>query len=163
MRARIAERRRAFKRGKGQHKSNFTNGRIICEYVVLMLKKFLPLLPVLVLAGCTTMHGTFTRLTPTQEPRNTDSLYPVEAAFDSEQQTLRWDSIKAYILVEGQAIPMRPVPMVRNRWEGLIPLPPGATSVTYKFKFDYLYNTIGSQPKANSVTSKPYILKVVEQ
>lgn len=126
-----------------------------------MLKRFLPLVPVLLLAGCAT--ATFTRLTPAQEPRNADNLYPVEAAFDTQQQSLRWDSIKAYILVNGQAVPMRPVPMVKDRWEGLIPMPPGANSVSYRFKFDYFYNRIGSAPKPTSVFSKVYTLKVADQ
>ena len=126
-----------------------------------MLKKFLPLLPVLLLAGCAT--PTFTRLTPNQQPRNPDNLYAVETAFDSQQQSLRWDSIKAYVLVNGQALPMRQVPLVKNRWEGLVPLPPGANMVNYRFKFDYFYNVFGSQPKPNSVSSKIYTLKVVEQ
>ena len=126
-----------------------------------MLKKFLPLLPVLLLAGCAT--ATFTRLTPVQQPRNPDNLYPVETAFDSQEQALRWDSIQAYVVVNGQPQPMRPVPLVKNRWEGLVPLPPGANSVNYRFKFDYLYNNFGSAPKANSVSSKIYTLKVVDQ
>jgi hypothetical protein len=127
-----------------------------------MLKKFLPLLPVLLLAGCTTT-GTFTRLTPSQEPRNTDNLYPVEAAFDSPQQSLRWDSIHAYALANGQAYPLRRVSLVKNRWEGVIPLPPGAATVTYRFKFDYLYNSFGKAPQPNSVMSRVYTLKVVDQ
>jgi hypothetical protein len=126
-----------------------------------MLKKFLPLLSVLMLAGCTTPM--FTRLTPAQQPRNPDNLYPVEAAFDSQQQALRWDSIQAYVLVNGQSLPMRPVPLVKNRWEGLVPLPAGANAITYRFKFDYLYNNFGSAPKPNSVMSKLYTLKVVDQ
>jgi hypothetical protein len=126
-----------------------------------MLKKFLPLLPVLLLAGCAT--GAFTRLTPNVQPRNADNLYPVETAFDSQQQSLRWDSIKAYVVVNGQPSPMRKVPLVKNRWEGLVPLPPGANSVSYRFKFDYLYNNFGTVPQPNSVTSKVYTLKVVDQ
>ena len=126
-----------------------------------MLKRFLPLLPVLVLAGCTT--PTFTRLTPAQQLRNADNLYPVEAAFDSRQQSLRWESVKAYILVNGQAVPMRPVSLVKNRWEGVVPVPAGATEVAYRFKFDYLFNHFGSPPQPNSVTSKIYTLKIVNQ
>jgi hypothetical protein len=127
-----------------------------------MFKKLLPLLPVLWLVGCTT-PATFSRLTPGQQARNPDNQYPVEASFDSAQQSMRWDSIKAYVLVDGQALPMTPVPLVKNRWEGFVPLPPGASSVNYRFKFDYLYNSIGSGPKPNSVTSKIYTLKVVDQ
>jgi len=146
---------------KIQLKSNFTRRRDFCQDAVLMLKKFLPLLPVLLFAGCAT--ATFTRLTPAQQPRNPDNLYPVEAAFDSQEQALRWDSIKAYVMVNGQSLPMRRVPLMKDRWEGLVPLPAGASMVSYRFKFDYLYNNFGSAPKPNSVTSKVYTLKVVEQ
>jgi len=127
---------------------------------MLMLKKFLPLLPVLLLAGCAT--ATFTRLTPGEQPRNADNLYPVEVIFDSTQQSLRWDSIQPSVLVNGQPLPLRPVPMVKNRWEGLVPVPPGVNAVNYRFKFDYLYNNFGSAPKPNSVASKIYTLKVTD-
>jgi hypothetical protein len=127
-----------------------------------MLKKFLPLLPVLLLAGCAT--ATFTRLTPGTQPRNANNLYPVEVAFDSQQQSLRWDSIQPFVQVNnGQPVPLRPVPLVKNRWEGLVPVPPGTSAVNYRFKFDFLYNNIGSAPKPNSVASKIYTLKVVDQ
>jgi len=125
-----------------------------------MLKRFLLLLPVLLLAGCAT--ATFTRLTPNVQPRNANNLYPVEAAFESQQQSLRWDSIQAYVLVNGQPLPLRPVPLVRNRWEGLVPVPPGVNAVNYRFKFDYLYNNFGTAPKPNSVSSKVFTLKIVD-
>jgi hypothetical protein len=126
-----------------------------------MLKKFLPLLSVLVLAGCAT--PTFTRLTPGQQLRNPDNLYPVETAFDSQQQSLRWDSIQAFVVVNGQPLPMRQVPMMKDRWEGLIPLPAGANSINYRFKFDFFYNKFASTPQPNSLISKIYTLKVVDQ
>jgi len=128
-----------------------------------MLKKFLPLLPVLLLAGCTT--ATITRLTPAAQPRNANNLYPVEVAFDSNQQSLRPETIQPFVLVAGQSqpLPLRPVPMVKDRWEGLVPVPPGVGAVSYRFKFDYLYNNFGTPPKPNSVTSKVYTLKVLDQ
>ena len=88
---------------------------------MIMLKRILPLLPVLLLAGCTT--ATFTRLTPNSQPRNANNLYPVEVTFDSTQQSLREDSIQPYVLVNGQPLPLRPVPLVKNRWEGVVPVP----------------------------------------
>jgi hypothetical protein len=125
-----------------------------------MLKKFLMLLPVVLLAGCTT--GEFTRLTPNQQPRNANNLYPVETSFDSQQESLRWDSIKAYVIVNGQPYPLRPVPLVKNRWEGVVPVPPTANTATYRFKFDYLYNSFGSAPKPNSEASQLYTLRIAD-
>ena len=122
-------------------------------------KKFLPLLPVLLLTGCAT---SFTRVTPLQQPRNANNLYPVEVIFDSTQQSLRWDSIKPFVLANGELYPLRPVPVVNNRWEGFVPVPPTASSVTYRFKFDYLYNNIGTEPKPSSAVSPQYNLKIVE-
>jgi hypothetical protein len=145
-----------FKRGNQLYKT-----MIFRHVSVMNLKNFLPLLPVLLLVGCSTT-ATFTRMTPTQQPRNADNLYPVEVAFDSSEQALRWDSLRPFVLVQGQAFPLRQVPLVKNRWEGLVPVPPGANTVSYRFKFDYLYNTFGSNPKPNSVSSKVYTLKVVD-
>jgi hypothetical protein len=126
----------------------------------MICKKFLQLLPLLLLTGCA---GTFTRLTPNQQPRNANNLYPVETVFNSSQQSLRWDSVQAYVLVNGTLYPMRPVPIVQNRWEGLVPVPAGANDVSYRFKFDYEYNSFGTPPKPNSIFSPLYELKVVDQ
>ncbi len=125
-----------------------------------MWKKFLTMLPVLLLAGCST---TFTRLTPLQQPRNANNLYPVEVQFNSTQQALRWDSIKPYVLVNGSLYPLRQVPMLTNRWEGYVNVPQGANEINFRFKFDYLYNNIGSEPQPNSAWSPQYTLKVIEQ
>jgi hypothetical protein len=126
----------------------------------MILKKFLPLLPVLLLAGCAS--GTFTRVSSTEQPRNANNLYPVEVIFNSQQQSLRWDSIKPFVVANGQSYPLRPVPMVNNRWEGLLPVAPTDNTTKFRFKFDYLYNSFG-QPKPNSEASPSYTLKVVDQ
>lgn len=125
------------------------------------LKKLLPLLPVLLVAGCTST-ASFTHMTPSHQPRNTDNLYPVEVAFSSQQQSIRWDSLQPHVLVQGESYPLRPVPVVKNRWEGLIPVPPTANSVTYRFKFDYLYNAFGKDPQPDSSWSPTYSLKVMD-
>ena len=126
----------------------------------MIWKKFLPFLPVLLLAGCTT---TFTQVTPLQQPRNPNNLYPVEVIFNSGQQAMRWDSLKPFVLVNGDLYPLRPVPMVTNRWDGLVPVPPTANSANYRFKFEYLLNTIGSEPQPGSAVSPSYNLKIVDQ
>jgi hypothetical protein len=124
----------------------------------MILKKFLPLLPLLLLAGCT---STFTRVTPLEQSRNANNLYPVEVIFNSNQQALRWESVKPFVLVNGDLYPLRPVPVVPNRWEGFVPVPPTSDGVTYRFKFDYLYNNVGTDPKPGSAFSPLYNLKIV--
>jgi len=126
----------------------------------MIWKKFLPLLPVLLLTGCA---ATFTRLTPLEQPRNANNLYTVEVIFNSSQQSMRWESLQPYVLAGGQLYQLRQVPMITNRWEGFIPVPPSANGVTYRFKFDYLYNNWGTPPKPNSAFSPSYNLKVVDQ
>lgn len=126
----------------------------------MKLRKLLLFLPVLLLAGCAS--GTFTRLTPNEQPRNANNLYPVETMFNSQQQSLRWDSIHAYVLVDGQPYTMRQVPMLPNRFEGLVPVPPTENTVRYRFKFDYLYNAFGTAPRPNSEFSKLYTLRILD-
>jgi hypothetical protein len=125
-----------------------------------MWKKILPVLSVLLLTGCAAQ---FTRLTPMQQPRNPNNLYQVEVAFNSHQQSLRWESIQPYVLVNGEPYPLRPVSLVQRRWEGYVPVPPGVNSVNYRFKFDYKYNAVGSAPKSNSAFSPIYKLTIVDQ
>lgn len=126
-----------------------------------MWKKFLPLLPVCLLTGCA-INGTFTRLTPSLTTRTTNNLYSVEVAFDSQQQSIRWDSVQAFALVNGQLLPLQPEKDVYHRWEGYIPVPATENSVKYRFKFDYLYNHFNTAPQPDSALSPVYTLKVVD-
>ena len=123
-----------------------------------MYKKFLLLTLPLLLAGCA---STFTNLTPTRQVRNADNLYPVEVQLNTRQQTLRWHTIKPYVLVGNEAVPMRPTPLMKNRWEGLVPAPAGAKRVEYRYKFDYEYNAFGPA-KTDSALSPKYELNILE-
>jgi hypothetical protein len=125
-----------------------------------MSKKSLSLLSLsLLLAGCATQ---LTNLTPQQQVRNADNLYPVEVAFDSRQQTIRWQSIQPKIVVGTQFYDMHPTPLMTNRWEGAIPVPPGTSVVHYRYKFDFRYNRMG-QPGNDSAVSPEYTLQILEQ
>lgn len=123
-----------------------------------MFKKALLLTLPLLLAGCA---GTFTNLTPTRQPRSTDNLYPVEVQFNSRQQTLRWHTIKPYVLVNGELLPMRQTVLMKNRWEGLVPVPAGANKVTYRYKFEYESTKFGGFENDSALSPK-YELKVLE-
>ncbi len=120
----------------------------------LLLVVFIPLL----FAGC---NATFTNLTPQMRARNADNLYQVEVALASRQQTLLWSTIKPQIIVGSDSYPMRPTLLMTNRWEGLVPVPPGTNIIHYHYKFDFLYNAMGS-PKPDSASSPEYTLRIVE-
>ena len=125
-----------------------------------MLKKSLTLLSLsLLLAGCATQ---LTNLTPQQQVRNANNLYPVEVAFDSRQQTIRWQSIQPKIVVGTDFYEMRPTPFMTNRWEGLIPVPKGTSLVHYRYKFDFRYNRMGD-PGNDSALSPSYALRILDQ
>lgn len=123
------------------------------------MKKLLPvlLLPVL-LVGC---KATFTNLTPQLQPRTPNNLYPVEVALSTRQQTLRWNSIRPQIVVGTEAYRMHPTPLMTNRWEGVVPVPPGKDNIQYRYKFDYDYNSLG-KPKSGTLYSPEYSLRVQE-
>jgi hypothetical protein len=126
-----------------------------------MLKRSSPFLslPLLVLAGCTSV---FTNLTPQTQVRNTNNLYTVECAMASRQQSLRWDTIKPQILVGTEVYTMRPTRLMTNRWEGLIPVSPGTNLTHYRYKFDFQYNAMGGA-RADSALSPEYSLRVLDK
>jgi hypothetical protein len=125
-----------------------------------MFKKSLPVLCLsLLLAGCATQ---ITNLTPVHQARNANNLYPVEAAFNTRQETVRWPSIHPQIVVGAEVYDMRPTPIMTNRWEGLIPVPPGTRAVRYHYKFDFQYNKMG-KPGADTALSREYTLHILEQ
>ena len=124
-----------------------------------MLKRFLPILfAPLLITGCA---STFTNLTPLHQTRNANNLYPVEVAMSSRQATLRWDSIHPQIMVGTDFYPMRPTTLMTNRWEGLVPVPPGSNEIHYRYKFDFDYNVMGGT-KQDSALSPEYTLNISE-
>jgi len=125
-----------------------------------MFKKSLPVLSLsLLLAGCASQ---LTNLTPQQQTRNANNLYPVEVAFNSSQQTVRWQTIKPKIVVGNEFYEMRATPLMTNRWEGLIPVPPGTSIVHYRYKLDFEYNRMG-KPGSDTAISSAYTLRIVNQ
>jgi hypothetical protein len=108
--------------------------------------------------GCST---TITNLTPRQAPRNAKNLYPFEVSLDTTQQSVKDDTVKAYVLVGSDSFPMQRTPLLSNRWETLVPAPAGSNFIYYRYKFDYLYRGIPS-PKPGSLLSPPYKLELLD-
>jgi len=113
----------------------------------------------LVLAGCST---TVTNLTPSRQERVASGLYPFEVVFDSNQQSMRKETIKPSVIVGSESFPMKRAPMLKNRWETLVPVPAGKGVVNYRYKFDFDYNSV-PQRRSSSVLSSPYQLRIVDR
>ena len=124
-----------------------------------MPKKSLPLILLSVLlVGCATQ---LTNLTPEQRKRNPDNQYLVEVAFNSRQQTIRWQSIRPRVAVGPDFYDMRPTPLMTNRWEGYIPVPRGTSLVKYRYKLEFQYNRMG-KPGNDSALSSEYTLRITD-
>lgn len=111
------------------------------------------------LGGCTT---TITNLTPSQQPRNANNLYPFEVSFDTAQKSIKEDTINPSVIIGTSVYPMKAAPQVKNRWEALVPVPSGTNYVYYRYKFDYKFDRI-PQPGQSSRLSPTYQLEIVDK
>lgn len=123
------------------------------------LTQFLSLTAVVVLTGCT---GTLTNLAPEYQTRRADGLYPVAVAFETRQASLRWQSIKPYVVVGDKFYPMRQMPLMSNRWETLLEVPAGTSIVHYRYKLEWQYNAI-PVPQNDSQLTKPQTLRIIDK
>ncbi|MBI4663810.1 MAG: hypothetical protein HY735_33835 [Verrucomicrobia bacterium] len=123
------------------------------------MKRLLPLLLGLLLSGCST---TITNLTPSKQTRNSTGLYPFEVLFHSNQKTLRKETLQPCVVVDLEAYPMQPAPVLKDRWETLVPVPADKKFINYRFKFDYQYVSV-PQRRSGSILSAPYQLEIVDK
>ncbi len=129
------------------------------HYPMRNLTRFFSLLAAGVLTGCT---GTLTNLAPTYQIRRADNLYPVAVAFESRQQSLRWETIKPFVVVDNTLYPMRPMPLMTNRWETIIPVAPNLKAIHFRYKFDWQYNAIPNRHN-DTLVSAPQFLRIVDK
>ncbi len=113
-----------------------------------------------VLAGCAT--NTITNLTARQTVRDPSGLYRIEARWDSNQRSIRPDSLKPYVMVGVESYPMQRTPLTPNRWQVLVPVATNQTFLSYRFKFDYLYDSI-PVPQPDSRLSSSYELEIQDK
>jgi len=116
-------------------------------------------LAVVLLTGC---NATFTNLTPKQQVRSPDGLYTVEVALSTRRDTIRWDTMDPKIVVGSQSYPMRQTKLMKNRWEGLVPVAPGTNIVYYHYRFDFQYNDFGG-PKRDNMVSETFRLLILDE
>jgi hypothetical protein len=126
------------------------------------MKRFCPTLCLLALPLLITGCNTITNLTPRQHVRNANGLYAFEVKWDSRQQSLRPESLRPSVIIGTETYPMQPVPLVKNRWETLVPIAPDQKLVNYRFKFDWEYNAI-PKPRQDTKLSAPYQLQIIDK
>jgi len=142
-------------------KSNFTTLSAVCDAARIMRKvAWMTAVFALVLSGCATSR--ITNLTATRQPRNAAGVYPVEFAWDSNQQTLIAGSVKPYVVIGFDFYPMRPALSITDRWETVVPVPADKNVITYHFKVDYEYRAFG-KPQKSSKLSPSYRLDIVDK
>ena len=123
-----------------------------------MMKRFFALLLLpLLFVGCSSI----TNLTPSKYPRNTTGMYHVEAAWKTEQRSIRADSMKPIVMIGQNTYEMTKVPVVRDRWETVIPIPADKNAAHYRFRFDYKVNAFPVGHEDSSM-SPEYKLEVTE-
>ncbi len=123
-----------------------------------MKKLLVLLLAPVVLVGCSSVSN----LTPTKAYRNAAGWYPVEAKFATKRTAVLDETIKPAVVVGEKSYPLSRVPLVKDRWEGFVPVPPSQNSIHYHFRFDYSVNRI-PQAVPDSFTSSEFGLDVVEK
>lgn len=124
------------------------------------LKAWVPLTLLILGTGC--LSTRITNLTPRQVARPPDGLVSLEAHWDSTLRAIREDSFRPYVVVGGQTYPMQRTPLTSNRWEALVPVPPGQRFVNYYFKFDYEVQGLGKR-RPDSRLSAGYQLEILER
>lgn len=112
------------------------------------------------LCGCT--YTSISNLTPSRYPKNTDGLYLFQVEWDSNQQSLKRDTLKPYVVIGTESYPLQKTPMMKNRWEAMVPIPGDKPVVNYRYKFDYEYLGIPAR-RPNSKLSDPYQIQIQEK
>jgi hypothetical protein len=98
-------------------------------------------------------------LTPTTYPRSASGYYRVEAMWKSNQRVIEPDSFQPQVMVDLQNYPMKPVPLVQDRWEAFVPVPADKDYINYRYKFDFMQDGF-HKPQGNSLMSSVYQLHV---
>ena len=113
----------------------------------------------LLVTGCTTT--TITNLTPSQVRKAANNYYLFEVEFTSNQRAILPDTIKPQLILGTETFAMEPGPVLKDRWERLVPITNGLPFVYYQFKVDYDYNSI-PVPRQNSRLSPVFKLEIAQ-
>ena len=115
------------------------------------------LLSTIFLLGC--VYQRITNLTPGALPRNASGFYPVEIIWESNQSTVRHESVTPQVMIGTNSFTMKKTQLMTNRWEALVPVDPVVNELRYRIKVNWKYNAI-PVPAANSQLSEEFMLRI---
>ena len=128
----------------------------------MMKFKVLPCLLFCVMWSACSTSSTITNLTPSQVRRNPSGLYTFEVVFETNQRSLRHESIQPAVVIGSEFYRLESAPVLKNRWETLIQIPADQKFIYYQFKFDYDYYSM-PQSRSSSRLSPPYKLEILDK
>jgi hypothetical protein len=107
--------------------------------------------------GC--VYQKITNLTPGALPRNASGFYRVEIIWESNQPTVRHETVKPQVMIGTNSFVMENTPLMTNRWDAKVPVDSVANELRYRIKVNWQYNAI-PVPAANSQLSEEFLLRI---
>ncbi|MDP6904793.1 MAG: hypothetical protein QF406_10130 [Verrucomicrobiota bacterium] len=107
--------------------------------------------------GC--IYHELTNITPGALPRNDKGYYEVHVIWESNDTTVRPDTIQPVVLIGTNSFKMQKTPLMKNRWQTPVPINAVANELRYRIKVNWKYNAIPS-PAANSQLSEEFLLRI---
>lgn len=86
-------------------------------------------------------------------------VYHFEVQWDTSRRGANNPNVKGYVMIEETLFPLTRIPGTPDRWEGDVPVPPGKSVISYRYKFEYTYPTF-TQPASQSDLSQAYLLEL---
>ena len=107
-------------------------------------------------AGCA---PSYVNLTPRTVPPAPENVHLFEVQWSSPRTGANNPDVRAYVTIGTNFFPMARIPNTSDRWEAKVPLPPDATSVPYRYRFDYTYPGTPQRVSASD-RSQEYFLRL---
>ncbi len=101
----------------------------------------------------------FTNLSASSFPRSPSNLYRVEIIWTTPGRSVKSESVEPVVRIGADSYPMMRTKLVLNRWETLIPVPPGSNNIKYRVSVKWKDNN-GGVLQSHIQTSDEFQLRI---
>ena len=101
----------------------------------------------------------FTNLSASSFPRSPSNLYRVEIIWTTPDRSVKSESVEPVVQIGADSYPMMRTKLVLNRWETLIPVPPGSNNIKYRVSVKWKSNN-GGVLQSHIQTSDEFQLRI---